>query len=94
MRPKPRSTSAQPGELVLLQADTIDETVHWLRGYLEALAAKTAPEVIEVVLGEPAEEPCCGGRRRGGRGHRARRGRERHSGRGPRRGQGMTDTPS
>ena len=30
-------TSAQPGELVLLQADTIDETVQWLRGYLETL---------------------------------------------------------
>ena len=25
-------TSAQPGELVLLQADTIDETVQWLQG--------------------------------------------------------------
>ena len=32
---------AQPGELVLLQADTIDETVQWLREYLEALAAKS-----------------------------------------------------
>jgi len=50
-------TSAQPGELVLLQADTIDETVHWLRGYLETLSAKTAPEVIEVVLGEAAKQP-------------------------------------
>jgi cyanophycin synthetase len=50
-------SSAQPGELVLLQADTIDETVHWLRGYLEALAAKAAPDVIEQVLGEPAEQP-------------------------------------
>lgn len=50
-------TSAQPGELVLLQADTIDETVQWLRGYLETLAAKTAPEVIEVVLAKPSEKP-------------------------------------
>ena len=47
--------SAQPGELVLLQADTIDETVQWLRGYLEALAARTAPDVIEQVLDEAAE---------------------------------------
>ena len=50
-------SSAQPGELVLLQADTIDETMQWLRGYLEALAARTAPDVIEQVLGEPVEEP-------------------------------------
>jgi cyanophycin synthetase len=53
--------SAQPGELVLLQADTIDETVQWLRGYLEAIAAKTpeTPEVIEVVLGQQAEKPAA-----------------------------------
>jgi hypothetical protein len=41
-----------PGELVLLQADAIDETMQWLRGYLEALAAKAAAEEIE-----PVEEP-------------------------------------
>jgi cyanophycin synthetase len=44
---------ANPGELVLMQADTIDETVQWLRGYLEALAAKNpSEEAIE----EPAIE--------------------------------------
>ena len=41
---------AQPGELVLLQADTIDETVQWLREYLEALAAKAPAE--EEILDE------------------------------------------
>ena len=41
---------AQPGELVLLQADTIDETVQWLREYLEALAAKSPAE--EEILDE------------------------------------------
>jgi cyanophycin synthetase len=46
-------TSAQPGELVLLQADTIDETVQWLKGYLETLAAKNA-EMNEPALAEPA----------------------------------------
>ena len=49
--------STQPGELVLLQADTIDETMQWLRAYVEALTARTAPDVIEQVLGEAAEEP-------------------------------------
>jgi cyanophycin synthetase len=47
---------AQPGELVLLQADTIDETVHWLRGYLDVLAAKNAGDVIEQVLGGSPSE--------------------------------------
>jgi cyanophycin synthetase len=41
--------AAQPGELVLLQADTIDETVQWLRGYLEALAAKSG-DANELIL--------------------------------------------
>ena len=50
-------TTAQPGELVLLQADAIDETVQWLRGYLETLAARTQADVIEQVLGEPAPQP-------------------------------------
>ena len=47
---------AQPGELVLLQADTIDETVQWLRGYLEALAARSMAESIEPMLGEPGSD--------------------------------------
>jgi len=41
--------SMQPGELVLLQPDTIDETMQWLRGYL---ASRTPVESIV----EPAEE--------------------------------------
>jgi cyanophycin synthetase len=49
--------SVQPGDLLLLQADTIDETMQWLRGYLEALAARTGPDVIEQVLGEAVAEP-------------------------------------
>jgi cyanophycin synthetase len=54
-------TSARPGELVLLQADAIDETVQWLRGYLEALAAKASPDIIEEALGEPVEAPALEG---------------------------------
>ncbi len=51
-------TSAQPGELVLLQADTIDETVQWLKGYLEALAAKNAEANESVMAGlEPLPPP-------------------------------------
>lgn len=45
---------AQPGELVLLQADTIDETVQWLREYLAALAAKNPAE--EEIIAEAAIE--------------------------------------
>ena len=37
---------AQPGELLLLQADTVDGTVGWLRGYLAALVARTTPELV------------------------------------------------
>ena len=50
-------TSVEPGDLVLLQADAIDETMQWLRGYLEALSAKTSGDVIEQVLSEPARTP-------------------------------------
>ncbi len=39
---------------MLLQADAIDQTMHWLRGYL---AARNAVEVIEAVLVEPVKEP-------------------------------------
>jgi cyanophycin synthetase len=46
-------TLAQPGELVLLQADTIDETVQWLREYLVALAARTPSEETEEILEVP-----------------------------------------
>ncbi len=46
--------SSQPGELVLLQADAIDQTVQWLREYL---AARNSADVIEQVLGQPGKEP-------------------------------------
>lgn len=40
-----RALSTQrPGELMLIQADTVDETVDYLRGYLDQLAADTADE--------------------------------------------------
>ena len=52
-------SSTQPGELVLLQADAIDETVQWLRGYLEAIAARTSGETIEQALAEPKATPAA-----------------------------------
>ena len=40
--------SAQPGDLLLIQADTIDETVDFMRQYLQSLAAETPePEAAE-----------------------------------------------
>jgi cyanophycin synthetase len=45
-------SAAQPGELVLMQADAIDETMQWLRGYLDALNTKNSGDVIDQVLGE------------------------------------------
>ena len=58
-RRKPRWLPLQPGELVLLQADTVDETIQWLRGYLAALPAKTSPDA-EQVLGQPAGAAAAG----------------------------------
>lgn len=46
--------AAKPGELVLIQADTIDETVQWLRGYLKNLEA---PEEIEPAFETRTESP-------------------------------------
>ncbi len=38
-----RALSTQsPGELMLIQADTVDETVDYLRGYLDRLATESA----------------------------------------------------
>jgi cyanophycin synthetase len=54
-------TSAQPGELVLIQADTVDETVQWLRGYLATLAAQAPADVLEQVVREPRAEPALVG---------------------------------
>jgi cyanophycin synthetase len=49
--------SALPGELLLIQADTVDETIRWLRNYLDMLASRTTSEVVEVVLAAPAKMP-------------------------------------
>ena len=52
---------AQPGEVVLIQADTIDETMDFLREYLPKLRAQPAKEVK---AGAPAEkEPALAGAR-------------------------------
>ena len=44
---------------MLLQADTVDETIQWLRGYLETLSARTAPDAAEQVLVQPAGAPAA-----------------------------------
>jgi cyanophycin synthetase len=49
--------SSLPGELILLQADTVDETVEWLRGYLAAVAARMPAEVVKPAVPEPVVEP-------------------------------------
>ena len=41
--------SAQPGELLLVQADTIDETVDFVRQYLESLAAESSEAAAEAL---------------------------------------------
>ena len=48
----------QPGELLLLQADTVDETVEWLRHFMADLAEKaiseeTYPSMAETVSDSP-----------------------------------------
>ena len=74
---------AQPGELMLVQADTIDETVEYVRQYLDALnpapAAPVEPAAAEVAVGRD-------GPNAGGRG-----GPKRTSGPGPRCCQGRAD---
>jgi cyanophycin synthetase len=46
--------SARQGELLLIQADAIDETVTFVRQYLDSLAAQTAEQVGEDIA-EPAD---------------------------------------
>ncbi len=43
-----------PGELLLLQADTVDETIRWLRGYIKVRADRTAAaaDAVSQDLGE------------------------------------------
>ena len=42
--------SAQPGELMLVQADTIDETVQFIRHYVESIAPEPMLPVEEPAL--------------------------------------------
>jgi cyanophycin synthetase len=41
----------RPGELLLVQADVIDETVNFIRQYLEKLATATEVSVVEALNG-------------------------------------------
>ena len=43
---------AQPGDLILVQADTVDETVSFIRSYVESIAPEPALE--EPIIVEPA----------------------------------------
>ncbi|MBN1396305.1 MAG: cyanophycin synthetase [Pirellulales bacterium] len=45
--------STAPGELLLLQADTVDETIRWLRDYLATRAEKKANGAVLREAGEP-----------------------------------------
>ncbi|MEN6458457.1 MAG: cyanophycin synthetase [Thermoguttaceae bacterium] len=49
--------SLDPEELILIQADTVDETIQWLRGYLETLAAKKSEEAEMQAASQPAIAP-------------------------------------
>ena len=46
---------AKPGDLILIQADTVDETVSFIRRYMEAIAPE--PLLEEPLLEEPLESP-------------------------------------
>ena len=48
--------SAQPGELMLVQADTIDETVDYVRQYVDALTPPPAVPVEATAPEPPAAE--------------------------------------
>jgi hypothetical protein len=39
--------AAKPGELILMQADTVDGTMQWLRSYLAARTQIDLPESVE-----------------------------------------------
>lgn len=47
-------SSTKPGELVLLQADTVDETIQWLRGYVEQRVNRSPEELSLRNFGEQA----------------------------------------
>ena len=46
---------AKPGDLILVQADTVDETVSFIRGYLEAIAPE--PVLEETMSPPPRRRP-------------------------------------
>lgn len=48
--------AARPGDLVLIQADAIDETVNYLRKYVESRAATAAAPLVGPIDSAPAEE--------------------------------------
>jgi len=49
----------QPGELLLLQADKIDETMDWIRNYISTMVEQkaAAEELIEQAAAEPVSAP-------------------------------------
>jgi cyanophycin synthetase len=49
----------QPGELLLLQADKIDETMDWIRHYIGTMVERktAAEELIEEAVAEPISTP-------------------------------------
>ena len=49
--------TAQPGELMLVQADTIDETVQCVRRYIESITPEPVLAVEEAPAPAPATKP-------------------------------------
>ncbi len=45
---------AQPGDLILIQADTVDETVSFIRNYVESIAPEPALDDSIIVPSAPA----------------------------------------
>ena len=58
--------TAQPGELILVQADTVDETVQFIRRYMESITPEPVLAVEEAPAPAPAAKPAGGD----GRAHR------------------------
>ena len=50
-------STLQPGDLLLLQADTVDETVEWIKNFVAQLAEKKqAAELASETIPEPLLE--------------------------------------
>ena len=47
--------AAQPGDLVVIQADTIDETVHYLHRYLQTLSPHAPMGMVALETKTPAK---------------------------------------